>query len=135
MKTLLFAFLGGMAASAPAVALFNDVGVSPYQNFDAVLARTGTSIAGILAYYGLILFLPALGSAIGAKLGGRGADLHYIYGRGVTGQLIGVIAFAVLLNTMAGLEAAILGLSASTQTVVALATAQVGCTLGTAWGL
>lgn len=135
VKTLLFAFLGGMAASAPAFALFNELGVSPYQNFDAVLAHIGVSIAGILTYYGLILFLPAFGSAIGAKLGGRGADLHYIYGRGVAGQCIGVLVFAIVLNTTTGLEATILGLSASTQTLVALATAQVGCTLGTVWGL
>lgn len=135
MKTLLFAFLGGMAASIPALTLFNDAGVSPYLNYEVVLDRMDNSVTSILTYYALILFLPALGSAIGAKLGGRGAEFNYIYGRGVTGQFVAIIAFGLLLNSVTSLGTEVFGMTTQMQTLVALATAQVGCTLGTVWGL
>ena len=135
MRTLITAFVGGMAASVPAIALFNDVGVSPYRNFDKLLPMASNSIEGLLLFYSLILFLPALGSAIGAKIGGRWAEFHYIYGRGIGGQLFGAIVFGVLMTVIPDLGAAVEGMDTPTQTVVALMAAQVGCTLGTVWGL
>jgi hypothetical protein len=135
MKTLLFAYFGGMAASIPAFMMFSEVGTSPYRDYDLVLRNMGYSLSAVLTYYALILFVPALGSAIGAKLGGRGVELHYMYGRGVGGQFIGILVFGILLSVLPNLESAVYAMDAPTQTIVALATAQVGCTLGTVWGL
>ena len=135
MKTFLFAYFCGMLASIPAYMMFNEVGASPYRDYDLVFRNMGYSLSTVLTYYALIFFVPALGSAIGAKLGGRGAELHYMYGRGVGGQFIGAIAFGFLISWLPSLESAVLAMDAPTQTLVVLATAQVGCTLGTVWGL
>lgn len=134
MKTFLYAYLGGLLASIPAYVMFSNVGASPFRNFDAVMSKIGGSITSIVVYFLLILIVPALGSAIGAKLGGRGAEFHYIYGRGIGGQFIFAILFSLLIMFVPQVGGPVTGFPTSMQTVAFLAFAQVGCTFGTVWG-
>lgn len=130
MKTFLFAYLGGLLASAPAYAMFNDVG----HNAQALDARIGTPITAVVIALGMVWVIPAFGSALGAKFGGRGAEFHYIYGRGIGGQVAFSLAFGLATIVMPQVESAMMGLSASMQTIVFLMVSQIGCTFGTVWG-
>lgn len=132
MLTLLFAFIGGMLASIPAFAMFNDVGASPFRNLGAVQTR---SISDILLYFALLWLLPPVGAVIGAKIGGRLAELNYMYRRGVSGQMLFSIGFSLLLMFVDSAWASVSGMPTSTQTIAFLAAAQIGCTLGVVWGL
>jgi hypothetical protein len=134
MKTFVFAYLGGLAASAPAFAMFNDVGASPWRNFEAVYAKTSGSLQSILIYFALIWIVPAFGSALGAKIGGRQAEFHYIYGRGIGGQVAFSLLFTALLTLVPTVGTTVFGLSTPMQTIVFLMAAQIGCAFGTVWG-
>lgn len=134
MKTLLFAYLGGLLASAPAFAMFNDVGASPFRNFEALDATIGTSITAVALSLVLVWVVPAFGSALGAKFGGRGAEFHYIYGRGIGGQVAFSISFSLAMMFVPQVQDAVMGLSTSMQTIVFLMVSQIGCTFGTVWG-
>lgn len=134
MKTFLYAYLGGLLASAPAYAMFNDVGASPLRNFDALFNRISGSLWSIVLYFALIWIVPAIGSTIGAKIGGRQADFNYIYGRGVGGQFLFSIGFSILLLTVPNFAGPVYGMQAAMQTLVFLMFAQIGCSLGTVWG-
>ncbi len=134
MKTLVFAYLGGLLASSPAFVMFNDVGASPFRNFEALDAKIGTSLTAIALSLFLVWVVPAFGSALGAKIGGRGAEFHYIYGRGIGGQVAFSIAFSLAVMFIPQVHDAIMGLSTSMQTIVFLMVSQIGCTFGTVWG-
>jgi hypothetical protein len=134
MKTFAFAYLGGLLASAPAFAMFNDVGASPFRNLQALERTVFASITSIALYFLLLWVVPAFGSALGAKIGGRGADFQYIYGRGIGGQVSFSVGFSVLMITVATVSSTVNGLSTSMQTIAFLMFAQIGCTLGTVWG-
>lgn len=134
MKAFVFAYLGGLLASIPAFTMFNDVGASPFRNFDAIMAKIGGSLVAIVIYFALLWIVPAFGSALGAKIGGRGADFRHIYSRGIGGQVAASIGFTLLLMFVASVESAIDGMPTTTQTVVFLMASQIGCTLGTVWG-
>jgi hypothetical protein len=134
MKTFLFAYLGGLLASSPAFAIFNDVGASPFRNLEAVDASIGTSITAVIWSLVLIWVVPAFGSALGAKFGGRGAEFHYIYGRGIGGQVAFSIAFSLAMMFIPQVQDVVMGLSTSMQTIVFLMVSQIGCTFGTVWG-
>ncbi|MFQ5615412.1 MAG: hypothetical protein ACE5GO_03000 [Anaerolineales bacterium] len=134
MRTYLFAYLGGLLASLPAFTLFNEVGASPYRNFDAVMNVIGGSLVSIVVYFLLLWVVPAFGAAIGGKLGGRGAGFRYIYNRGIGGQVLFSIGFTVLMMTVPSVGDAVYAMPATTQTVVFLMAAQVGCALGVVWG-
>lgn len=72
MKTLIFAYLGGLLASSLAFAMFNNVGASPFRNYEALDAKIGTSLTAIALSLFLVWVVPAFGSALGAKIGGLG---------------------------------------------------------------
>jgi hypothetical protein len=127
MKTLVFAYLSGLLASIPAFTMFNEVGASPFTNPEAVDTY---SILNIVTYFALIWVVPAFGASIGAKIGGRGADFHYIYGRGISGQVAFSICFSLLIMVSPAVTGVVMGLSAPGQTVLFLMASQVGCTLG-----
>jgi hypothetical protein len=135
MKKLIFAYLGGLLASVPAYAMFNDVGASPFRNFDAVMAKIGGSLVAIVVYYVLLWIVPALGSAIGAKMGGHAWDFRYCYSRGVGGQFAFSIIFSILIFTVPAVKDVVDNMSTSLQTAALLMFSQIGCTLGTIWGL
>ena len=78
MKTFLYAYLGGLLASIPAFTMFNDVGASPLRNYQALNAQIGTSLTSMIVALATFFLLPAIGSAIGAKIGGRGADFQSV---------------------------------------------------------
>ncbi len=134
MKTFIYAYLGGLLASIPAFTMFNDVGASPLRNYQALDAQIGTSLTAIIVALATFFLLPAIGSAIGAKIGGRGADFHYIYGRGIGGQVVFAIAFELLVMSNPSVSRHVLPLPIPMQTVVYLMFAQLGCTFGTVWG-
>ena len=48
-SSFIFAYLGGVLASVPAFAMFNDVGASPYTNLDAVMVIKSTVPVGCTA--------------------------------------------------------------------------------------
>jgi len=131
MKTLVFAYLGGLLASIPAFTMFNNVGANPFTNPEAIDTH---SIVAIVTYFALIWIVPAFGASIGAKIGGRGADFHYIYGRGIGGQVIFSISFSLLVMGSPEIGEIVLNMTASGQTLVFLMASQVGCTLGVVWG-
>ena len=131
MKSFIFAYLGGLIASLPVYTLFNDVGASPYRNFDAVMAQIGGSLISTITYFGLLWVVPAFGSAIGAKIGGRGAEFSHIYRRGIGGQLAFSLGFSLLLMQVATVGDIVLGMPTTMQMVVFLLAAQIGCALGT----
>jgi hypothetical protein len=135
MKKFIFAYLGGLLASAPVFTLFNDVGASPYSNLDAVMAKIEGSIVSIVGYYVLLWVVPAFGAAIGAKLGGSGWDFQHIYKRGIGGQFAFSIGFTLLLVTVPSVGTTVFGLSTSSQMAVFLMFSQIGCTLGAVWGM
>jgi len=134
MKTFIFAYLGGLLASIPAFLLFNDVGASPFRNFDAVYSRISNSILSIVIYFALLWVLPAFGSVIGAKIGGHQGDFRRMYGRGIGGQFSFSIVFSILIMTVSAVGTAVLGMPTTEQMIVFLMFSQIGCTLGTVWG-
>lgn len=134
MKAFVFAYLGGLLASVPAFTMFNDVGASPFRNFDAIMSQIGGSLVSVVVYFALIWVVPAFGSAIGAKLGGRVPDFHRIYTRGIGGQVIFSLAFTFLLMGVDSVGNVVFGMPTAMQTAVFLMAAQIGCTLGTVWG-
>jgi hypothetical protein len=135
MKTFLFAYLGGMIGSIPAFAIFNDVGASPFRNFQAVNSHLGSSIENILLYLALIWIVPAFASSVGAKIGGHPVNFQWIYGRGISGQIIFSIAFSLLIAFVSSVGSVVLGWPLSQQTIAFLMAAQLGCTLGVVWGM
>lgn len=134
MKTFIFAYIGGLLASIPAFGMFNDVGASPFRNLQALDRTMFASLSSVALYFLLLWVVPAFGSALGAKIGGRGADFQYIYGRGIGGQVLFSIGFGLLMMTVAAVANTVTGLSTSMQTMAFLMFAQIGCTLGTVWG-
>lgn len=134
MKTFVFAYIGGLLASIPAFGMFNDVGASPFRNLQALERTVFASLTSIALYFLLLWVVPAFGSALGAKIGGRGADFQYIYGRGIGGQVAFSIGFGILMMTVAAVASTVNGLSTPMQTIAFLMFAQIGCTLGTVWG-
>ncbi len=134
MKTFVFAYLGGLLASVPAFGMFNNVGASPFRNLQALDRTVFASLTSVALYFFLLWVVPALGSALGAKIGGRRADFHYIYGRGIGGQVIFSIGFGVLMMTVSTVGSTVDGMSTAMQTIVFLMFSQLGCTLGTVWG-
>jgi hypothetical protein len=135
MKTFVFAYLGGLIGSIPAYAMFNDVGASPFRNLDPVMAAHSGSLLAIIEYFALLWLVPAIGSTIGAKLAGHPYSFQYAYGRGVSGQVIFSIGFGLLMMAVPAVGSSVGAMSTSMQTVVFLMAAQVGCTLGTVWGM
>jgi hypothetical protein len=133
LKTFIFAYLGGLLASIPAYRSFDDVGASPFRNLDALDGTMFASLTSTITYLALLWVLPALGSAIGAKIGGSGADFRYMYGRGVGGQVLFSIGLGVLMMTVAVVGNTMGGLSTHMQTIAFLMFAQIGCSLGTVW--
>jgi hypothetical protein len=132
---LLVAYLGGMLASIPAFAMFDHVGASPFRNFAVAQDAVGTSLSAVLFYFALIWAVPAVGSTFGAKLAGHPAGFRYMYGRGLGGQFAFSIGFSLLIMAVASFGAWVMGLPAPMQTLAFLAFSQLGCTLGTVWGL
>lgn len=97
--------------------MFNNVGASPFRNFEALDAKIGTSLTALALSLFLVWVVPAFGLALGAKIGGRGAEFHYIYGRGIGGQ----VAFSlpsVAVMFIPAVHDAVMGLSISMQTIV-----------------
>lgn len=135
MKTFIFAYLGGLLASMPAFTIFNEVGASPFRNLDAVMAKVNGSLVSIVIYFICLWIVPAFGSAIGSKLGGSGWDFQHIYRRGIGGQFAFSIVFSILLAAVPSVGNTVLGLSTASQTTVFLMFSQIGCTLGTVWGV
>ena len=134
MKTFIYAYLGGLVASAPAFAMFNDVGASPFRNFDAVMSEIGGSITSIVLYFILLWIVPAFGSAIGSKLGGSDWNFQYIYRRGISGQFAFSIGFSILMMAVPTVSDTVMDMSTTLQTMAFLMFSQIGCTLGTVWG-
>ncbi|MBU0490227.1 MAG: hypothetical protein KKA73_22675 [Chloroflexi bacterium] len=134
MKAFVFAYLGGLVASIPAFTMFDDVGASPFRNLDAIMAKIGGSLVSTIIYFTLLWIVPAFGSAIGAKIGGRGVDFRHVYSRGIGGQVAFSIGFSLLLMVVASVESMVSGMPTTMQTVVFLMVSQIGCTLGTVWG-
>ena len=134
MKTFIFAYIGGLLASIPAFIMFNKVGASPFQNFDALYSQISNSLVSIVTYFALLWVVPAFGSTIGAKLGGHYGDFQHMYGRGIGGQFIFSIIFSIMIMTVASLGKSVMGMSTTEQMLVFLMASQVGCTLGTVWG-
>jgi hypothetical protein len=135
MKKFVFAYLGGLLASAPAFTLFNDIGASPFSNLDAVMSKIEGSIVSIVGYFILLWVVPAFGAAIGAKLGGSGWDFQHIYRRGIGGQFTFSICFSILLAAVPSVGNTVFGLSTASQMAVFLMFSQIGCTLGAVWGM
>ena len=135
MKRLIIAYVGGILASIPAFAMFDHVGASPFRNFAAAQDAVGSSLSSIVFYFALIWVVPAIGSTIAGKIAGHGAPFNYMYGRGVGGQIAFTIGFSLLMMVVPGFNAWVMGLAIPMQTIAMLACGQVGCTLGTIWGM
>lgn len=135
MRAFLFAFLGGMVGSIPAANLFASFGASIIDNATTMSMLDRFDLGEIILFYGALFLIPPIGSAIGAKLGGRGAEVHYMIGRGIGGQFIAFIFLTIAFNQFPGFEASISTLSANGETIVTLMLMQIGCTLGTVWGV
>lgn len=135
LKTFIFAYLGGLLASTPAFLLFNDVGASPFRNFDAVYMQMENSILSIVAYFALLWIVPAIGSTIGAKIGGHHGNFRYMYSRGISGQFLFSVGFGLLITFVSAVETVVLGMPTTAQTLTFLMVSQIGCTLGTVWGV
>ena len=134
MKAFIFAYLGGLLASIPAFTLFNDVGASPYRNFDVVYSRMDNSIVSIVIYFALLWVVPAFGSTIGAKIGGHHGDFRHMYSRGIGGQFIFSVGFSLLIMVVTAIGSVVLKMPTTAQTIAFLMFSQIGCTLGTVWG-
>lgn len=134
MKTFVFAYLGGMVASIPAFAMFNNAGASPFINYQALDAQINRSLTSLLIALALVWVVPAFGSALGAKIGGRQAEFHYIYGRGVGGQFIFSIVVSLLVTSTPEVRSMVMGMPLPMQTIVFLMASQIGCVFGTVWG-
>lgn len=135
MKAFIYAYLGGLLASIPAFLLFNDVGASPFRNFDVVYQQVGNSVVSIVSYFAMLWIVPAIGSTIGAKISGHYGIFRYMYGRGVSGQFLFSVGFSILIMAVSAVGNVVLGMSTTAQTLVFLMFSQIGCTLGTVWGV
>lgn len=111
MKAFIFAYLAGLLASIPAFVLFNKVGASPFQNFDAVIAQIQNSIVSIVMYFALLWVVPAFGSTIGAKIGGHHGDFRKMYGSGIGGQFAFSVGFSTLIMTVTTVGSVVMGMS------------------------
>ena len=58
-----------------------------------------------------------------------------MYSRGISGQVLFTIGFSILMMSVPAVSNSVEGMTTSMQTVVFLMTSQVGCTLGTVWGM
>lgn len=134
MKKYIFAYLAGLAASIPAFTMFGNVGASPFRNFDAMMSHLGGSISSIIIYFALIWAVPALGAAIGAKLGGCGYGFQHIYGRGIAGQFAFSILFSLLIMFVPQVGNPVLSYTPSVQTIAFLMFSQIGCSISANWG-
>lgn len=135
MRTFLFAFLGGMLASIPAANMFANAGIGMMDNAGGMAMVNRLDLAGVIQFYTVLLLIPPIGSAIGAKLGGQWAGVHYMIGRGIGGQLTAFIILTIAFMQFPEFEASIRALSPTGQTIASLALMQIGCTLGTVWGV
>jgi hypothetical protein len=135
MKKLFIAYLAGMFGSIPAYLIFNNVGASPFRDLDAVSGARAGSLSAVCTYFVLIWLVPAFTSALGAKIAGCPATLRACSTRGVGGRVLFSIGLSVLMMFVNSIGAAVGGLATSFQTIVFLLFAQLGCTLGTVWGL
>ena len=135
MKTFIFTYLGGLVGSIPAFTLFNNVGLSPFSNYQVVNSKIGNSLEQILLDLFLIWVVPAFGAAIGAKLGGHAYPFYWIYGHGIGGQVVFSIGFGLLIVFVASINHFVFGLPPTQQTIVFLMASQAGCTLSALWGM
>jgi hypothetical protein len=135
MRTFLFAFLGGMLASIPAANMFAQFNASILDSGNSMSMLNRLDIAELLQLLAALFLIPPIGSAIGAKLGGQWAGVHYMVGRGTGGQLTTFIILTIAFMQFPEFEASILALSLNGQTIASLALMQIGCTLGTVWGV
>lgn len=124
-----------MLASVPAAGMFTNAGVSILDNAGVFAILDRMDISSLIQFYGALLLLPPVGSAIGAKIGGRMAEVQYMIGRGIGGQVIAFLCLGFIFSSLPGLESNINALSISGQTIATLMLLQVGCTLGTVWGI
>ena len=135
MRAFLFAFLGGMLASIPAASMFAQYNASPLDSGNSMSMLNRLNLVELLQFLSVLFVIPPIGSAIGAKLGGRGAEVHYMIGRGIGGQFTAFFVLTIVFIQFPGFEADVLALSRSGETIASLALLQIGCTLGTVWGV
>lgn len=135
MRTFFLAYIGGMIASIPIGVIFTNAGIGMLDGAGGLSMLNRMSLAEIIQFYGLMFLVPPIGSAIGAKIGGRGAEVHYMIGRGVSGQIMAYFVLLIIFLQFPGFEATLIALTPNGQTIAMLGLLQIGCTLGTVWGL
>jgi hypothetical protein len=135
MRAFLFAFLGGLLASIPAASMFAQYNASILDSGNSMSMLNRLDMGALIQILVVIFLLPPIGSAIGAKLGGQGSSVHYMIGRGIGGQLTAFILMTIAFMQFPEFAANIRALSPTGETIASLALMQIGCTLGTVWGI